>query len=293
MTYVDHSDYNRYIASLPECTLSEEELVDLAKEAQEGDLDARSAFVNAQLKWVARLVHKHYGSTGYEMDLISAANRLLLQLVDSYKPDAGRFFSYAYGIIRKELATELKVICCSVSAPRGHLKWGTRLWQVYREALGEGKNSEEALDAATRVFLRSERGTDLDELSPEKQVKARRHVSSIMAVVQPTVSLNDQVGDAKNASELMAMIPDDGVTPEEGYLQSEDMRQLRRAVGMLKPKHRYVLVRSYGLFGYTPLRAVEIAELLQVSRQRVNAVRQNAERELREILLQLRKDEEE
>jgi hypothetical protein len=47
MTYVDHSDYNRYIASLPECTLSDEELVDLAKAAQEGDLDARSAFVNA------------------------------------------------------------------------------------------------------------------------------------------------------------------------------------------------------------------------------------------------------
>ena len=60
-----------------------------------------------------------------------------------------------------------------------------------------------------------------------------------------------------------------------------EVEWLRKAVGGLPERQRYVLVRRHGFDGQEPTTVLGLAEALGVSREQIRALQEGVEREIR------------
>jgi RNA polymerase primary sigma factor len=96
-------------------------------------------------------------------------------------------------------------------------------------------------------------------------------------------SLNQPVGsDETSSSELGEFVKDERAsdTPEEviGEMEAE---HLKDAIERLPERVRYVLVRRYGLVGLEPATLAELANELDISRERVRQIQREAVKRLK------------
>lgn len=81
--------------SFPRPLSAEEEAAYLARSA-EGDLTARNALIEHNLRLVAHIVKKYYTQTDEQDDLISIGTIGLIKAITSYRPEKGaRLATYA------------------------------------------------------------------------------------------------------------------------------------------------------------------------------------------------------
>ena len=133
-----------------------------------------------------------------------------------------------------------------------------------------------------RVFgeLLSEQGRE-----PTQEEIAERlgwNVEEVRAATRATpdaTSLNKGLGAEEGAAELMDIVEDAHAseTPE-AVIQEMETAGLWAAVGRLPERARHVLVRRYGLDGREKSTLAELAEELDLSRERIRQIQSEAER---------------
>jgi len=234
--------------------------------------DAMDAFILSQLYWIAQSFHKHYRESGFLMDLIQDANVRLLSLVYSYDTAKGvKFRTYAEPILVKEAAVNLLRYTHGRADKVSVYKRSFHYRRVYNGYVDNGLSRQDALWATARVFQMEQRKRDFDELSPMSKQATYDLVLSLIALTTVDVSLDAPMGEEGDYT-MGEQVSDVRPGPEDTLIEQEDVRLLKAALMTLDERHRFVVVRSEGLFGYSQLRTVEIAEILGVSRQRVNVM---------------------
>jgi RNA polymerase primary sigma factor len=85
----------------------------------------------------------------------------------------------------------------------------------------------------------------------------------------------------EGSSELGDLIEDERVsdTPDT-VMRKMETSQLKEAIERLPERHRYVLVRRYGLDDREPATLAEVGDELEISRERVRQLQREAERML-------------
>lgn len=74
------------------------------KKAKQGDLKAREILIEHNLRLVAHIVKKYYGSDPNQEDLVSIGTIGLIKAIDSFNPDNGaRFATYAGKCLQNEI----------------------------------------------------------------------------------------------------------------------------------------------------------------------------------------------
>jgi len=257
-----------------EPVMKADEQKELAREMRRArDNDAREAMrsklIRANLRF-AFSVAKQYQNRGVPLgDLVSEANAGLVRAADKYDPDVGvNFISYAVWWIRQALHSAVQRQGRTVQVPLNRaadLNRVSRAQEVLRQKLSREPHDDEIATVAN-LSIDVTRG--------------------LVALLQPTRSLDEPTmmgegGRTLGETLILDRGEDEDVLP--GGVESESRRAaITRALNVLAPRDRRVLMLYFGLEGGRPMTLQEIAHELGVTRERVRQLRDRALKRLRE-----------
>lgn len=253
-------------------TLSREDEHDLAVRAREGDEEARTQLVEANLRYAVAvaLQYRRYGIPLAE--LVSEGNLGLMMAVRKFDPDRGtRFVTYAGYWIRAFVLDAIVRSTTMVGAGSGPLR-SKLFFRLRRE---RARVSNLAADPDERLRLLAERF----DTTPERMAEMLRRLDS------RDVSL-DQPAYDESAATLLDLLPSDGGTGEDAFLSTERADvldgEIADALAHLDERERLIVQRR--ILSDEGESLASLGRELGVSRERARQLEARAKRKLRERL---------
>lgn len=265
--------YLHEIGQIPLLNAQEERV--LAQRVQEGDLEARGQFIEANLRLVVSIARRYARQDNIPLlDLVQEGNLGLMRAVELFDWRRGhKFSSYAIWWISQRIR---RATACD-----SHL---IRLPPHVAEAAQHLRRA--------RDYLLAKEGRDP---SPE-QLARKAGVKSELAqrfveMDRPFLSLDDFTYTTADKT-WADLLPSRERAPEDAALGTWLHEHLRDALRVLPPRERTILVRSYGLDGGEPQTYAAIGRSLGLTRERVRQIAEDACEKLRQspVVWELRDD---
>jgi RNA polymerase primary sigma factor len=256
--------YLREIAETPLLTHDQE--IDLAKRVEDNDLQAVQQFVRANLRLVVSIAKRYVNRGLTLLDLIQEGNIGLMRAVQKYDWRKGfRFSTYATWWIRqaitRAIADQSRTIRLPVHMGDSISRYRKTLNQL-AQSLGRQPTPEEVAETM--------------EVAPEK-------IHQIVQAAQRTISLETPIGNEDDTS-LGDLIADEvSETPYEAASESMLKRDVSAALDTLSARERLVLQLRFGLGQGHQHTLAEVGEQLQISRERVRQIENEALQKLRRL----------
>jgi len=246
--------------------LTHQEEISLSKRALAGDQRARKKLVERNLRLVVSVAKRYRGMGLPFEDLIQEGNLGLLRAVEKFDPDRGhRFSTYAIWWIRQAVGRAVTDKGRAIRVPAHMGEKIRKMTRTSNELSAELEREPTDEEVAERLDWKLEQVRDAKEAIPD-----------------PTISLNGPLGPGDDASEIGKFVEDERGSDTAGEVMGEMERvSLQEAIERLPERHRYVLVRRYGLEDRESATLAEVGEELKVSRERVRQLQRQAERRLK------------
>jgi RNA polymerase primary sigma factor len=245
--------------------LTHEEEIDLSKRAKSGDEKARQRLIQKNLRLVISVAKKYRGTGLPFEDLIQEGNIGLMKAVEKFDPDRGwRFSTYATWWVRQAVQRAVADKGRTIRVPVHMGEKIRKMARNYNELLAELEREPTDEEVAERL------GWTMDE------------VRDVKDAMPDATSLNRPLGSEEDASEIGELVEDERASDTAGEVMREmESEGLQAAIEGLPERHRYVLVRRYGLDDRKPATLAELSEELKISRERVRQLQRETERMLR------------
>jgi RNA polymerase primary sigma factor len=232
--------------------LTQAEEIDLARQVAAGDERALRKLVESNLRLVIAIA-RHYTSTGVPLiDLIQEGNLGLIRAAEKFDARRGcRFGTYATFWIRQAVSRAANDQSRLIHLPE-HV--AMRLRKVRRAAAQLAQ--EHGLDPLPEQIAEAA-DIDLDE------------VTNLLGLIEQPVSLDTPVDDENHYS--LADTLEDTASPALAETVSQHLlgKELHRALALLTPRERAVIMRRYGIGDSRSRTLLEIGKELGISRERV------------------------
>lgn len=255
--------YLKEIGNLP--LLSPEEEIELASKVLAKDEEAKKLFIERNLKLVVSIAKRYVGRGLPFIDLIQEGNIGLITAVDKFDGSRGiKFSTYAtYWIIQAITRT---------IANKGR---NIRIPVHIQEKMFKFKRT--CFDLAAKL----NRQPSLAEIAKEMQISIDE-ANKLQQLQRDTVSINQIIGEDEDC-ELEDFIPATEETPEEIAITTNLQNQVRELLenGILTPNEVTILFKRFGFDNQPPLILEEIAEEMQITRERVRQIEARAIMKLR------------
>ena len=254
--------YLKEIGLIP--LLSPQEEVDLAMKVVEGDEEAKSKLINANLRLVVSIAKKYVGRGMLLLDLIQEGNLGLIKAVDKFDYTKGyKFSTYATWWIRQAITRSIADQARTIRIPVHMVETINKLIRVSRQLLqtyGREPSPEE---------IAEEMGISVDK------------VREIQKIAQEPVSLETPIGEEED-SHLGDFIPDEDVpAPAEAAAFSMLKEQLVEVLDTLTEREQKVLKLRFGLDDGRARTLEEVGKEFDVTRERIRQIEAKALRKLR------------
>jgi len=254
--------YLREIGRVPLLTAAQE--VHYAKLIEQGDLAAKDALTEANLRLVVSIAKKYIGRGMSFLDLIQEGNLGLIRAVEKFDHRRGfKFSTYATWWIRQAVTRAIADQGRTIRVPVHMVEAINKLVRVSRRLLEElGRDP-----------------TD-DEIADELGIDPGR-VREIRRISRDPVSLETPVGDEDDAS-LGDFVEDkDATTPSDAASLAVLHTEMEGMLDTLSPRERRVLQLRFGLADGQQRTLEEVGKRFGVTRERVRQIEAKAIRKLR------------
>jgi RNA polymerase primary sigma factor len=242
--------------------LTHSEEIDLSKRAKAGDKGARQRLIEKNLRLVVSVAKKYRGMGLPFEDLIQEGNIGLMKAVEKFDPDRGwRFSTYATWWVRQAVQRAVADKGRTIRVPVHMGDKIRKMARAYNELSAEMAREPTDEEVARRLEWTAEQVRDVKGAMPD------------------ATSFNQPMGSDSDATEIGELIEDERASEVAGTVIGEiEMDWLAEAVEKLPERHRYVLIKRYGLGDEETATLAQLSEELGISRERVRQVQREAER---------------
>ena len=247
--------------------LSAKDEMALTKRVKAGDFEARQQMIEHNLRLVVNIA-KHYQNRNVAfLDLIEEGNLGLMHALDKFDPSRGfRFSTYATWWIRQNIERAIMNQTRTIRLPIHVIKELNSCIRAKKYLETHGHHDASLEDIALLAG------------------KSVEDVRRVMHLNEKITSLDTPI-DEDNQLVIGDIVPDEQTQmPEELLNLSEAEAYVHHWLELLTDRQRWVIERRYGLNGKEILTLDDLAESLQVTRERVRQIQVEALKSLNFII---------
>jgi RNA polymerase nonessential primary-like sigma factor len=247
--------------------LTPEEELAMARRVRAGDFEARQIMIERNLRLVVNIA-KHYLNRGMPLlDLVEEGNLGLIHALEKYDPERGfRFSTYATWWIRQNIERAIMNQSRTIRLPVHVVKELNQVLRAMRNL--ESRSGGECC------------AEDIAQLLA-KPVEDVRHILSLN---EHTASLDAPLDIDPSLSIGESLADDNQIGPEEEIQNAEISGLVQVWIGQLNDKQRTVIEYRYGINNREISTLEELADQLDLTRERVRQIQLEALAQLRKIL---------
>jgi RNA polymerase primary sigma factor len=246
--------------------LTHEEEIDLSERVKTGDKWARQRLIEKNLRLAVSVAKKYRGYGLPFEDLIQEGNIGLLKAVEKFDPARGyRFSTYATWWIRQAVQRAIADKGRTIRIP---VRMGEKIRKMSKVYIG--------------LYSELGREPSEDEVAERLGWKVEQVREVKNAMWEDVTSLDQPLGFEAGAPGLGDLLQDGRILDVlDSAIRQEEMVLLKEAIGELPERAGHVLVRLYGLDNHKEATLSELAEELDLTKERVRQLQEEAEGKLR------------
>lgn len=254
--------YLKDIGRVPLLTAEEE--LKLAQDMANGDAEAKTKLINANLRLVVSIAKRYVGRGMQFLDLIQEGNLGLMKAVDKFDYTKGfKFSTYATWWIRQAITRSIADQARTIRIPVHMVETINKLVKVSRVLLQQyGREPTQA------------------EIAEAMGISEAR-VVEIQKIAQDPVSLETPIGE-EDDSHLGDFIEDVNAASPSDVAENKMLKeQVEEILNTLAPREAMVLILRYGLRDNRPRTLEEVGKVFNVTRERIRQIEAKALRRLK------------
>ena len=254
--------YLKEIGRVPLLTSDREH--ELAELMAEGDVEAKKALVEANLRLVVSIAKRYVGRGMFFLDLIQEGNLGLMKAVDKFDYTKGyKFSTYATWWIRQAITRAIADQARTIRIPVHMVETIHKVSRYSRQLLQEYGREATAEEIGEKMGMSAEK------------------VREIMKIAQDPVSLETPIGEEED-SHLGDFIQDeDTPAPADAASQTILREVIERELHTLTPREEHVIKLRFGLYDGRNRTLEEVGKEFDITRERIRQIEAKALRKLR------------
>ncbi len=253
--------YLREIGKVPLLTADQE--VTLAKRIERGDMSAKTAMIEANLRLVVSIAKGYLGRGLSFLDLIQEGSLGLIRAVEKFDYRKGyKFSTYATWWIRQAVTRAIADKARTIRIPVHMVEKLNKVVHIERQ-----------------LVQRLGREPRPEEIAEELEITTDE-VREILRMAQHPVSLEKPIGEEED-SELGDFVEDENTeTPDEAASLTLRRSDIEHALNALPERERQVIELRFGLTGGQPCTLEEVGKAFGVTRERIRQIENNTLKKL-------------
>ena len=254
--------YLKEIGRVPLLTSDREH--ELAELMAAGDIEAKKALVEANLRLVVSIAKRYVGRGMFFLDLIQEGNLGLMKAVDKFDYTKGyKFSTYATWWIRQAITRAIADQARTIRIPVHMVETIHKVSRYSRQLLQEYGREATAEEIGEKMGMSAEK------------------VREIMKIAQDPVSLETPIGEEED-SHLGDFIQDeDTPAPADAASQTILREVIERELHTLTPREEHVIKLRFGLYDGRTRTLEEVGQEFNITRERIRQIEAKALRKLR------------
>ncbi len=257
--------YLREIGKIP--LLTQEEELELANRALEGDKKAKDKLAEANMRLVVSIA-KRYSGRGLDfLDLIQEGNTGLLRAVEKFDPGKGfKFSTYATWWIRQAITRAIADQARTIRIPVHMVETINKVLRMTR------KLTQELNREPTNEEIAEAMGMEVSK------------IENVMRIKQDIASLDASVGrDGDDEESVLGDFVEDSErdSPEDATANQILKEQIAQILTTLSEREQKIIRLRFGIGGGRPHTLEEVGNEFSVTRERIRQIEAKALSKLR------------